>query len=127
MKGSSFPDFVLFCLVSFILMCIVAEGINKKEIPLRPEIPIPVMTDIGPIKVEETIMKTSDVTKVDSVSSLTYGMSISSADIIVTIHSDGTVECHKYPMEEAASQAAHIFWKTFQRHIQKRLNAEESK
>lgn len=122
-------DFVFFCLVVFGIMGILASGINQKEIPLRPAIPIPVMTDIGPLKVEETILKTSDVVKTNSIASLTYLMPISSitTDKIVTIHYDGTVECHKFPIEEAASRAAHIFWRTFQHHLQKRLNAEQSK
>jgi hypothetical protein len=131
MRGSNFPDFIFFCLVSFILMCIVAKEENKKEIPLRPSIPIPVMTDIGPLKVEETTWKTMQKTKSDAIktdynSSLTYLMPISSitTDKIVTIHYDGTVECHKFPIEESASRAAHIFWRTFQHHLQKRLNNE---
>lgn len=107
----------------------IINASNQKEIPLRPSIPIPVMTDIGPLKVEETVMKTSDVVKTNSIASLTYLMPISSitTDKIVTIHYDGTVECHKFPIEESASRAAHIFWRTFQHHLQKRLNAEESK
>lgn len=122
-------DFVFFCLVVFGIMGILASGINQKEIPLRPAILIPAMTDIGPLKVEETVMKTSDAVKTDYNSSLTYAMPITSitTDRVVTIHSDGTVECHKFPIEESASRAAHIFWRTFQYHLQKKLNAEQSK
>jgi hypothetical protein len=126
---SNFDDYVFIICISIVLFFIINAS-NQKEIPLRSSIPTPVMTDIGPLKVEETTWKTkSDAPKIDYISSLTYAMPITSitTDRIVTIHFDGTVECHKFPIEESASRAAHIFWRTFQHHLQKRLNAEESK
>jgi hypothetical protein len=121
----------VFIICISIVLFFIINASNQKEIPLRPSIPIPVMTDIGPLKVEETTWKTMQKTKSDAVktdynSSLTYAMPITSitTDRVVTIHSDGRVECHKFPIEESASRAAHIFWRTFQHHLQKRLNNE---
>jgi hypothetical protein len=48
-----------------------------------------------------------------------------SNDPVVTINYDGSVICHKYSIDESASITAGIFWKQFQYHYKKLLNAEQ--